>query len=203
MTPPEAAVLLGVCAAYDRRTVGEADAIAWAQALDDITLDEARAAVIQHYRESRDWIMPADVRTLVRRARELRLAARPIPEPAPELAADPRAYQQALRAAIKDIADGHAVGQALAIGRGAAPSSVYDQARGPYRAPHRQAAMRVPCPWDTCRAMPYEGCRTASGRLLDQPHEGRLVAAGLADWVEINGVPRAVLRGTEDPEAVT
>lgn len=200
MTPPEAAVLLGVCAAYDRRTIGEADAIAWSQALDDITLDEGRQAVVAHYRDHREWIMPADVRARVRRARDRRLTARPLPPPDPDLTANPGAYQRQLRATIRSVASGYSLGALPAIGSGARPGSAYNAARGAYRAPHRMAAMRVACPWDTCRALPRHGCTSAAGRLLDHPHEGRLVAAGLADWEEINGVQRAVLRPAEPSE---
>lgn len=73
MTPAEAAVALSLCAAYDRRTIGEADARAWAEALPDIRLEDARAAIVRHYRERRDWIMPADVLGLVRIVRRDRI----------------------------------------------------------------------------------------------------------------------------------
>lgn len=33
----------------------------WAAALADVALDDARAAVVAHYRETRDRLMPADV----------------------------------------------------------------------------------------------------------------------------------------------
>lgn len=71
MTPSEAATLLAVAASFDRRTVGKADAAAWAVILADFSFDEARDAVVAHYAESSDWLMPSHVIALVvsRRAR--------------------------------------------------------------------------------------------------------------------------------------
>ncbi|AVH58407.1 MULTISPECIES: zinc finger domain-containing protein [Streptomyces] len=63
MTPAEAAELLTLAAAFDRRTVGEADARAWAAALNSTPLDDdARAAVARHYAETDKWLTPAHVR---------------------------------------------------------------------------------------------------------------------------------------------
>lgn len=73
MNRSEIAQLLAMAAAYDRRTVGEADVEAWHAALDDLRWMDARDAVIAHYRGSREWIMPADIREHVRRIRGERL----------------------------------------------------------------------------------------------------------------------------------
>lgn len=62
MTRAECARLLALCAAFDRRTVGETDVYAWQSVLEDITFDDGIAAVKAHYAERRDWIMPADIR---------------------------------------------------------------------------------------------------------------------------------------------
>lgn len=63
MTPADAAELLALAAAFDRRTVGEADARAWAAALHAMPLDDdAHAAVARHYAETDRWITPAHVR---------------------------------------------------------------------------------------------------------------------------------------------
>lgn len=71
MTPSEAAKLLAHCAAFDRRTVGEADARAWAAALADVPADvDTYAAVARFYGsppadgEGRKWIEPHHVRTM-------------------------------------------------------------------------------------------------------------------------------------------
>ena len=66
MTRSETAALLAFCAAYDQRTIGEADVLAWNEALEcpwvpNIDIDEAQAAVIAHYRETPQRITPADV----------------------------------------------------------------------------------------------------------------------------------------------
>lgn len=69
MTPAQTAELLGFCAAFDRRTVGKADVLAWQTVLADIDYDAARQAVAQHYAVETRWIMPADIRNAVHRAR--------------------------------------------------------------------------------------------------------------------------------------
>jgi len=71
MTRSETAKLLALCAAYDQRTIGEADVEAWHEALDcpwvpGIGPDEAQAAVIVHYRHGSQRITPADVIKLVK-----------------------------------------------------------------------------------------------------------------------------------------
>lgn len=67
MTPEETGNLLSVCAAYDRRTVGEIDVIAWYRVVGDLPYTDCEAAVVAHYTTSREWIMPADIRTRVKR----------------------------------------------------------------------------------------------------------------------------------------
>jgi len=62
MTPADAAKVLTKAAAFDQRTIGHADAVAWAEALDGVGLDDALAAVTAHYREATSRLMPADVR---------------------------------------------------------------------------------------------------------------------------------------------
>lgn len=61
MNLSETAMLLAVVQAFDRRTVGESEVIAWQAALRDTGFDDARDAVIEHYRDHREWLMPADV----------------------------------------------------------------------------------------------------------------------------------------------
>lgn len=68
MTPEETGKLLGICAAYDRRTVGEIDVIAWYRVLGDLAYSDCEAAVVAHYSAKTDWIMPAHIRTAVKRA---------------------------------------------------------------------------------------------------------------------------------------
>ena len=63
MTKAETATLLAMIAAFDRRTLGEADVEAWHLILTDLEAGDCAAAVREHYAAKRDWIMPADVRT--------------------------------------------------------------------------------------------------------------------------------------------
>lgn len=67
MTLDETIDLLATCAAYDRRTIGKTDAVAWHAIVRDLPFADAQQAVFDHYSESREWIMPADVRTRVKR----------------------------------------------------------------------------------------------------------------------------------------
>lgn len=69
MNITDAAKLLTVCAAYDRRKPDEDQAQAWALALNGLDFLPCRDAIVAHYQESREWIMPADIRGRVRRAR--------------------------------------------------------------------------------------------------------------------------------------
>jgi hypothetical protein len=67
VTPEETVDLLTTCAAYDRRTIGKTDVAAWHAVVGDLPFADAQQAVFAHYSESREWIMPADVRTRVKR----------------------------------------------------------------------------------------------------------------------------------------
>ncbi len=76
METRDAAIILAKCAAFDSRTIGRADAEAWADALtrSGVTPDEALNAVGSWYAEHRERIMPADVSQLARDARRKRSA---------------------------------------------------------------------------------------------------------------------------------
>lgn len=124
MTPKETLQLLRVIAAIDHRTVGETDVTLWHAMLSDISLDDAQAAVIAYFRDCSDWLMPADIRARVRRVRADRLARVPSPAPrSPEIDDDPAAYQAALKAMIKSIADGKTVHTALTASLEPSPPS--------------------------------------------------------------------------------
>lgn len=69
MNPEQTGRLLAICAAFDRRTVGRADLLAWYRVLGDLDFAECEAAVIAHYTDRRDFVMPADIRTRVRQRR--------------------------------------------------------------------------------------------------------------------------------------
>jgi hypothetical protein len=97
MTPAETAEALTVAAAFDRRTIGEADVLAWHAALGDLDLDDVKDAIVGHYRDSRDWLMPADIRTRVKAVARVRADqhAALIPDADPD---NPVAYIEAMRA---------------------------------------------------------------------------------------------------------
>ena len=106
MTLEETIDLLTVAAAYDKRTAGKADAIAWHAAAGDLDFADSRAAVVAHYSEGTEWLMPAHVRRRVLAIRHRRLQDTEIPPPPVELLDNPAAYSAALHAAAVAIADG-------------------------------------------------------------------------------------------------
>lgn len=66
MNLSETALMLGQMQAYDQRTVGESDVIAWHALLADAPFEDCQEAVRRHYAENTDRIMPAHVRRIVR-----------------------------------------------------------------------------------------------------------------------------------------
>lgn len=64
MNPGDVSRVLAKAAAYDQRTVGEADVLAWHEVLSDIEFADALVAVAKHYAENTERIMPAHVRRL-------------------------------------------------------------------------------------------------------------------------------------------
>jgi hypothetical protein len=85
MNRSEAALLLGMAASRDRRTIGDADVLAWAEDLDDIDFDDAKRALRKYFRESTDWLLPAHIRRIVSEFdRDRRRAALAAAEEAPE-----------------------------------------------------------------------------------------------------------------------
>lgn len=77
MDVTQAALLLTVAASFDNRKPDADAARAWSIALDGIDFDDARAAIIRHFRESTEWLMPAHVITNVKRIERERIAAAP------------------------------------------------------------------------------------------------------------------------------
>lgn len=126
MDKGDAAELLGYCAAFDNRTVGKVDAVAWAASLHDVPLDDdTTAAVARYYGTAperageRLWIQPHHVRAGRLAIRQARLGTT---LPAYELPAEPETGAQFVarrRAQLDAVAAGHAVG--APIGRLAGP----------------------------------------------------------------------------------
>lgn len=111
MNLSETARLLATVAAYNNRTVGEADVEAWQAVLSDVALPDATQAVRRHYAENTEWMMPAHVRRLVRdivREREVSPWApgqygTPRAEAVPEVATGQRLALSDLPAAVADL----------------------------------------------------------------------------------------------------
>jgi len=71
----ETADLLTAMSAYDRRTIGDGDVIAWQAVLSDAAFGDCLEAVKQHYAEHTEWVMPAHIRRAVREIVQKREAA--------------------------------------------------------------------------------------------------------------------------------
>lgn len=61
MTPADTARVLTKCAAYDQRTIGQADVLAWHEIIAGLELADALDAVRRHYRAEARRAMPADI----------------------------------------------------------------------------------------------------------------------------------------------
>ena len=77
MERSDVAKLLAFCAAFDQRTIGDADVLAWHEALSspwvpNMGLEDAQEAVIEHYRATSERITPADV---LKRVKDTRAVA--------------------------------------------------------------------------------------------------------------------------------
>lgn len=67
MTPGDVARLLAKCQAFDNRTIGEANALAWHEAIGDLPSDIAMRAVTRWYRDHHgEWLDPAGLRATAR-----------------------------------------------------------------------------------------------------------------------------------------
>lgn len=98
MNPEVIGDVLAIAAAFDNRTVGDADCAAWYRVIGHLDQREAEEAIIAHYTETSDRVMPAHVLSRVGKIRALRLAhAGPEAVPDVDDPDDWRAYQRALR----------------------------------------------------------------------------------------------------------
>jgi hypothetical protein len=61
----ETAKVLAKAAAFDQRTVGEADVLAWHETIADLDAEDALAAVTRWYRDRADRLMPSHLREAV------------------------------------------------------------------------------------------------------------------------------------------
>lgn len=110
MTPDEVAVVLSKASAFDQRTIGEADVMAWHEVLADIPVDDALQAVTEHYRECTTRLWPADLLRLAaqidhRRRGAIRRAELAAKEPPalPVAPADPERVAKLIREVIAGL----------------------------------------------------------------------------------------------------
>lgn len=109
MTPAEAQVLLTMASGVDNRKIDETGdtAKAWAAILDDIRFDDARVALIEHFKTSTEYLMPVMIRTAVKRMRKKRIDDHPPLTPPPDLT--PLETIDWLKAARRRIGDGEVI----------------------------------------------------------------------------------------------
>ena len=109
MTPAEAQVLLTMASAVDNRKIDDTGdtAKAWAAMLDDVRFEDAREALIQHFKTSTDYLMPVMIRTAVRKMRAKRIDDHPPLTPPPGLTV--LETNQWLKEARRRIGDGETI----------------------------------------------------------------------------------------------
>lgn len=113
MTLEETVDLLMLAAGADRRNIGKSDSVTWHAIIGDLDFADAQAAVIAHYGETREFIMPSDVRSRVKAMRRDRLARgiMPAPDADPD---SPVSYRASFAAMLKRMGDGFAVRLSIA-----------------------------------------------------------------------------------------
>lgn len=89
MNVRETAKVLAKAAAFDQRTVGEADIMAWHEVIADLDAEDALSAVSRWYRDSTDRLMPATLRKTVGVLRAERFHAAKVAEEQERLANGP------------------------------------------------------------------------------------------------------------------
>jgi hypothetical protein len=195
MTPVEAVKFVKlVNALWPQQRLEEATPDAWyAAGLKDVDWRDAAEAATRLVK-TKVFISLAEILTEVKTIRSQRLERAPLPAPSADLTDNQAAYKAALDRSIDQIAGGWDVGPALEARKGAPPTETYIAARGGDPGRNlRVASLPTPCPH--CKAAPGDRCVNAAGVPLGTApaHEARLVAAGLARWVEVRGVRRAEL----------
>lgn len=162
MDPEVIGDVLAVAAAFDNRTVGDADCTAWYRVIGHLDQHEAEEAIIAHYTETNDRIMPKDVLSRVGKLRALRIAHAG-PESVPD--ADPddwRAYQAALREGRFRVASG------------LKPRPVQQAIEGAFR---RDGFQRVESKWNRHAVTPPKSVLAIEPRKLPEDPDHALAVA--------------------------
>jgi hypothetical protein len=109
MTPQEASALLAVAAAFDNRKPDPDAAMAWSLALTGLPFIDCRNAIVDHYRRTTEWLMPAHVLELVKRVRDKRIADHSAELTPPPECREGDAHRDWLREAKRRLGDGEPV----------------------------------------------------------------------------------------------
>lgn len=129
MTIEETGAVLAACALFDNRKTDPHIVIMWHRVIGDLPYQDCEDAVVAHYAETAERIMPAHIRGRVKTMRSDRLARDITPAPPPELTDQPGRYQAELQAGVRQIADGRHIRLALAPVREDAPPQEFTDAR--------------------------------------------------------------------------
>lgn len=169
--------VLGDAAAFDNRTVGKSDTLAWFRAIGHLNVTEARSAVIAHYSETRDRLMPFDVLRIVRTERGRRLAAANIVyEPIGNETV--REFMTRISSLVRAAADGQLGPRPIALALEAAGPAPEVPAEIEAVLEARRAArtpLNTRCPF--CEALPGTYCRAGRKPKTGFYHHARTDAA--------------------------
>jgi hypothetical protein len=113
--PQETSQILALCAAYDSRTVGRADILAWHDVIGDVAYADAMQAVKDHYRDHRERITVADIRDRVRAMRLARVENLEDVDLVRDVDPDDPHWTRILQARRRAVLDGTPLEQAKAI----------------------------------------------------------------------------------------
>lgn len=150
MTRDEVVELLQIAAAYDRRTIGQADVIAWEDAAERgrWTAQDAQEAVRRHYATSTAYLMPGHVTEALRAKRTMPEAAADQRRALPRAACEPETIRNGVDKVFASLA------RMRAIRGGLDPEDAADVAEGEAGArrqirsvvcPHCKAGVGLPC----------------------------------------------------------
>lgn len=108
MTPPQMADLLNLISSTDGRNLTQQMPSAWMDIIGDLDFTDAKAAVVKHFQQSTEWLMPAHVRKGVKSMREKRLllVGGAQLNDVDERLENPREYNEARRELLDAIASG-------------------------------------------------------------------------------------------------
>ncbi len=144
MTPREMVVLARyVKACCPHQPIDEYTPDAWFEIIGDLDFNDCRQAV-KAIVSRQPFCAPAEIKTEVKRVREDRVKAQPLPAPPSE----PGPYVDQLRTSIKQVADGFRPPPAIGSGRRGGPNAEFIAARQQSgqqtRRPNRDAVLSYP-----------------------------------------------------------